>query len=227
MLEPDISDHIIPVLSKTTIDEISTAISSLSINDHTKSTDISVFKLPGGKQYQKNGKRLEETIKKNLIKFCPEYILNNISFNYKFNDNGNILVEYDVLFFSDSSKQKSIVSFEIKGVNNSTINDARLEQFIKQGNRQRQCLKNKFPEYNIYIYYCFVVGNLSKKESEKSDESEWTIITKPKISKHVDLDYKFLKKLKDNNFFILTGKSPRQCANNLILELKKIHKTTK
>ena len=192
------------------------------------------WKLPGGKKYQKDGVRLENAFYNGL----PKKIKNNISTNVKPRySNGNVIVEFDMIFQSNSSKR--IISFEIKGVNPNTINNLdRQQKLIAQAIRQKKYLEENFSDYKVDCVYCFVTGKIkneilkksepkpetnsdsdshSHSDSDSESESEWKSIT---IVKHNPLlDPEFIKKIKSNNIKVAIGETPQQCAKNALIML--------
>lgn len=183
-----------------------------------KNTTISMTdcKLPGGKRYQKDGGRLEKAFFNSL----PNKIKNNVSVNIKpMHPNGNAIVEFDMLYRSDSLKR--IISFEIKGANKKTIDSIeRQDKLIYQGLRQKKYLSETFENYTIDNIYCFVTGKNKDFEGKKnSDDSEWKCVISHEPKKTIDNE--FLKRLKQNGFFVAIGETPQHCVKKalFILEL--------
>jgi hypothetical protein len=172
------------------------------------------WKLPGGKKYQKDGVRLENAFYNGL----PKRIKSNISTNVKpRSSNGNVIVEFDMIYQSDSSKR--IISFEIKGVNPNTINNLdRQKKLIAQCIRQKKYLEENFSNYKVDCVYCFVTGKIKNEIIEEpKTESEWMSVTiaKPKSV----LDPEFVKKIKSNGVGVAIGETPQQCAKNALIML--------
>lgn len=173
--------------------------------------DKKIFKLPGGKRYQKDGDRLEKAFYNSL----PKNIKNKISVNIKPRySNGNVIVEFDMIYRSDSSKR--IVSFEIKGVNkHTTDNIERQNKLISQGLRQKKYLLENFSDYNIDIVYCFVTGiNKRTEETKINKDTEWKCVYSNEQKKSLDND--FLKKIKLNGINVAIGETPMQCAKKAL-----------
>lgn len=185
------------------------------------------WKLPGGKKYQKDGVRLENAFYNGL----PKRIKNNISVNVKPRyPNGNVIVEFDMIYQSDSSKR--IISFEIKGVNPNTINNLeRQRKLISQGIRQKKYLEENFSGYKVDCVYCFVTGKIKTSEiigqpeivEEPETSSEWKSVrivrTKPTVRAKPILDADFIDKIKLNGIGVAIGETPQQCAKNALLTL--------
>jgi len=157
--------------------------------------------LPKGRKYQKDGFRLENAFYKNL----PKTLFNKIILNYNpLNERGNIIIEFDRIFVSDSMKR--VISFEIKGINKNTIDEDRQINLINQCIRQRNYLSKKYSDYKIDCIYCFVTG-VVKIESE-----EWSSIDKNKYG----IDNEFIKSIKSNGFLYSFGETPKKCAKNAV-----------
>ena len=185
------------------------------------------WKLPGGKKYQKDGVRLENAFYNGL----PKKIKNNISVNVKPRyPNGNVIVEFDMIYQSESSKR--IISFEIKGVNPNTINNLeRQRKLISQGIRQKKYLEENFSGYKVDCVYCFVTGKIKTSEIVERPEiveqletpSEWKSVrivrTKPTVRAKPILDADFINKIKLNGIGVAIGETPQQCAKNALLAL--------
>ena len=184
---------------------------------HKKSDDVDYlnpnWKLPGGKKYQKDGVRLENAFYNGL----PKRIKNNISVNVKPKSNtGNVKVEIDMLYQSESTKR--VISFEIKGVNPNTINNLeRQTKLISQAMRQKTYLEENYSGYKTDCVFCFVTGNIKNKESVEDSGSEWK---SPTVSKSKPiLDLEFIKKIKSYGLNVAIGETPLQCAKNALLVL--------
>ncbi len=190
--------------------------SAFSKNPHLNETDFlnPNWKLPGGKKYQKDGVRLENAFYNGL----PKRIKSSISTNVKpRSSNGNVIVEFDMIYQSDSSKR--IISFEIKGVNPKTINNLdRQKKLIAQCIRQKKYLEENFSNYKVDCVYCFVTGKVKNEIVEKSEgNSEWVSVT---ITKQKPiLDPEFVKKIKSNGISVAIGETPQQCAKNALIML--------
>ena len=173
------------------------------------------WKLPGGKKYQKDGVRLENAFYNGL----PKRIKSNISVNVKPRyPNGNVIVEFDMIYQSDSSKR--IISFEIKGVNPNTINNLeRQRKLISQGIRQKKYLEENYSDYKVDTIYCFVTGKIKTSEiiEEPETNSEWKSVTVVRSKPILDPD--FIKKIKNNGIGVAIGETPQQCAKNALLTL--------
>jgi hypothetical protein len=168
------------------------------------------WKLPGGKRYQKDGVRLENAFYKGLPKKFQHCVTVNVKPKLP---NGNVVVEFDMIYQSDSSKR--IASFEVKGVNPRTINNLeRQKKLIEQGLRQKTYLENNYPDYKIDCIYCFVTGKIKDKIEEPISESEWRTVTITK-NKSV-LDNEFIKKIRANGISVAIGETPQQCAKNAL-----------
>jgi len=167
-------------------------------------------KLPGGKRYQKDGYRLEKAFYNSL----PKTIKKNISVNIKPRyPNGNVIVEFDMIYKSESSKR--IISFEIKGVNKHTTNDLeRQNKLISQALRQKKYLIENYSDYSIETVYCFVTG-VNKDSEEKCQTDEWKKVVSCDIKKSLDRD--FIKKIKQNNIAVAIGETPQHCAKKALL----------
>lgn len=173
------------------------------------------IKLPGGKRYQKDGDRLEKAFYNSL----PEKIKKNINVNVKpRHPNGNVIVEFDMIYKSDSSK--IIISFEIKGVNrNTTGNIERQNKLISQGLRQKKYLSDTYSDYKVETVFCFVIGNYKHtEENNSSSEDEWKKVSSYDIKKPLDGD--FIKKIKQNNIKIAIGETPQHCAKKALIMMK-------
>lgn len=174
------------------------------------------WKLPGGKKYQKDGVRLENAFYNGL----PKRIKNNVITNVKpKSSTGNVIVEFDMIYQSDSLKR--IISFEIKGVNPNTINNLeRQKKLILQGIRQKKYLDENFSGYKVDCVYCFVTGKIKnnyKTETDSDCKSEWKSVS---INKHKsNLDYDFIRKIKSHGLNVSIGETPQQCAKNALLML--------
>lgn len=182
---------------------------------HSNETDFlnPNWKLPGGKKYQRDGVRLENAFYNGLSKTIKSNISTNVQPRYS---NGNAIVEFDMIYRSDSSKR--IVSFEIKGVNSNTINNlVRQQRLIAQGVRQKEFLKKNFSDYTVDCIYCFVTGKIKNETIEESNTSEWVSVTivKPKPV----LDPEFIKKIKSKGISVAIGETPQQCAKNALIML--------
>ena len=173
------------------------------------------WKLPGGKKYQKDGARLENAFYNGLSK----RIKNNISVNVKpRHSNGNVIVEFDMIYQSDSSKR--VISFEIKGVNPNTINNLeRQKKLISQGLRQKIYLEENYSGYKVDCVYCFVTGKIKTFEinEESQINSEWKSVTTVRSKPILDID--FIKKIKTNGISVAIGETPQQCSKNALLML--------
>ena len=94
-------------------------------------------KLPGGKTYQKGGLRLEKAFCHNVPRKFQDHIKKNVVYR---NSEGNTAIEFDMIYSSE--REKKAVSFEIKGVNQDTINNIdRQKKIIEQGLRQKKFLQ--------------------------------------------------------------------------------------
>jgi len=167
-------------------------------------------KLPGGKRYQKDGDRLEKAFYNSL----PKTIKKNISVNIKPRyPNGNVIVEFDMIYKSESSKR--IISFEIKGVNKHTTDDLeRQNKLISQALRQKKYLIDNYSDYSIETFYCFVTGFNKDNEVMQKDD-EWKKVASGDIKKPLDRD--FIKKIKQNNIAVAIGETPQHCAKKALL----------
>lgn len=171
------------------------------------------YKLPGGKRYQKDGCRLEKAFYKTL----PSIIKKNVLINVKpLHSNGNAIIEFDMIYMSDSSKR--IISFEIKGVNKYTTNDTKRQtKLLEQGLRQKKYLIKNYADYNIDIIYCFVTGKTKEIEKKKISNGEWKTVTTLDSTK--SLDIKFVKNLKNNGIKVAIGESPSHCVKKALFIL--------
>jgi hypothetical protein len=169
-----------------------------------------INKLPGGKRYQKDGDRLEKAFFNSL----PKTIKKNISVNIKPRyPNGNVIVEFDMIYKSESSKR--IISFEIKGVNKHTTDDLeRQNKLISQALRQKKYLIDNYSDYSIETVYCFVTGFNKDNEVMQKDD-EWKKVASGDIKKPLDRD--FIKKIKQNNIAVAIGETPQHCAKKALL----------
>ena len=171
------------------------------------------WKLQMGKKPQKGGDRLEKAFYNSL----PKNIKNSISVNYKPRyPNGNVIVEFDMIYRSDSSK--IIISFEIKGVNKYTIdNRERQNKLISQGLRQKKYLSDTFSDYKVETIYCFVTGQNKSSDSDEKiskETTEWKSVNISNTKKK--LDNEFIKRIKQNNINVAIGETPLQCAKKAI-----------
>ena len=109
--------------------------------------------LPGGRVYQKAGSRLENAIYKNL----PEILKQNITKNHKVKkSNGDVLVEYDLLF----ENKNNIISFEIKGINTTVSNNEDYQKkLFSQAKRQMKYLDLIAPNKNKVCIFCLITDN--------------------------------------------------------------------
>lgn len=109
--------------------------------------------LPGGRTYQKAGSRLENAIYKNL----PDLLKQNISKNHKIKkSNGDILVEYDLLY----QNKNHIISFEIKGINSNVINNESYQnKLFSQAKRQIKYLDLISPNKKKLCIFCLITDN--------------------------------------------------------------------
>ena len=109
--------------------------------------------LPGGRIYQKAGSRLENAIYKNL----PGILKQNISRNHKIKkSNGDILVEYDLLY----QYKNHIISFEIKGINSNVINNENYQdKLFSQAKRQIKYLDLIAPDKKKLCIFCLITDN--------------------------------------------------------------------
>jgi hypothetical protein len=175
------------------------------------------WKLPGGDKYRKGGVRLENA----LFNALPKSMKNSVSLNVKpRHPNGNVIVEFDMLYQSDSSSR--IVSFEIKGVNPNTINNLeRQKKLILQGLKQKQYLEDNYPSYKVDAIFCFVTGKIKSCEivdnPETETDSEWKSVKIVKSKSMLDAD--FIKQIKLNGIHVAIGETPQQCAKNALLIL--------
>lgn len=206
------------------LDQLCLAKSTIYKQSHIDEADFlnPNWRLPGGKKYQQDGARLENAFFNSL----PTKIKNNISTNVTPKTSaGNIIVEFDMVYQSDSSKR--IIAFEIKGVNPYTINNLdRQEKLLAQGIRQKKYLEYNFPHYKIDCVYCFVTGKIrhetleefsSFSDFDSDSDFEWKTVA---ISKHKSiLDHEFVKNIKSNGVKVAIGESPQQCAKNALLML--------
>jgi len=170
------------------------------------------WKLPGGKKYQKDGARLETAFYNGLPKWIKKYFSVNVKPRH---DNGNVVVEFDMIYTSDSSKR--IISFEIKGVNPNTINNLeRQRKLISQGTRQKKWLSENYSDYKVDTIYCFVTGKIKTTEiiEESQTNSDWKSVTI--VRNKPNLDTEFIKKIKDNGICVAIGETPQQCAKNAL-----------
>jgi hypothetical protein len=184
------------------------------------------WKLPGGKKYQKDGARLETAFYNGLPKWIKKYLSVNVKPRYK---NGNVIVEFDMIYQSDSSKR--IISFEIKGVNPNTINNLeRQKKLLSQGIRQKKYLEENYSGYKIDCVYCFVTGKIKTSEiveefeiSEEETPSEWKFVKIPRTKSSSQtksiLDGDFINRIKLNGIGVAIGETPQQCAKNALFSL--------
>lgn len=150
--------------------------------------------LPCGRIYQKGGARLEQALYNCMPKTIKKHTIKN--FKPK-NKNGNIIVEYDILYIDNDE----IVSFEIKGINNKTSSCyKRQRRLINQAIKQQKYLENLYSTlYNkIKVVMCLVTG----------------LINEP-------IDQEFLNELTNNNIIVSIGQKPNDSLKNAILLLKK------
>lgn len=166
------------------------------------------FKLPGGRRYQRDGDRLEKASIKSFPKSLQRYLKTNVKPK---NDKGNVIVEFDVIYHCESSKE--IVSFEIKGVNKDTINNVvRQTTLLKQGLRQKKFLLDNYPGYTINTIYCFIMGKTKKEKT--SVKSEWNVVSH--IHKKCSIEQTFIKKLLDNGIKVAIGETPQHCIRKAL-----------
>lgn len=209
-------------LSDSSNDDSPILTCALMKTEITKRKDVKVidflnpdWKLPGGKKYQKDGARLENAFYNGLSK----RIKNNISVNVKpRHPNGNVIVEFDMIYQSDSSKR--VISFEIKGVNPNTINNLeRQKKLISQGLRQKKYLEENYSGYKVDCVYCFVTGKIKTFDinEESQINSEWKSVTAVRSKPILDID--FINKIKTNGISVAIGETPQQCAKNALLML--------
>jgi hypothetical protein len=146
--------------------------------------------LPGGRYYQKSGNRLELAI----YNYLPNSIKKNITKNYKLkNSNGNVLVEYDMLYENNNN----IISFEIKGINNKTsFNKHYFNKIIKQAERQVKYLDIIGGTKKKLVIYCLVTGD------------NYIMIDN-------DINPKLLDELTKMNILLCVGTTPNICINNI------------
>lgn len=177
------------------------------------------FKLAGGKKVQQNGHRVEMAFYKSLPKYLQKYISTNVTPK---DLSGNVILEFDMIY----QTLNTIVSFEIKGVNSTTINDScRQEKLILQGIRQKNFLEEKFPYRKIMCVYCFVTGtnktsNLPeptepKEQIDSENLIKWEVVSH-KLKDKVSLDSVFLKKLRDAGLYVAIGETPSKCAKSAV-----------
>jgi hypothetical protein len=190
--------------------------SDISISDsqyeyiETQNFLNSKWKLPGGKKYQRDGLRLENAFYNGLSKRIKNFISVNVKPKHP---NGNIIIEFDMIYKSESSKR--IISFEIKGVNPFTINNFdRQKKLIAQGVRQKNYLKDNYPDYKVDVIFCFVVGKNKKNiiitNDNNASNTEWKAVYNSR-SKYV-LDPEFIKNIKYNDINVAIGETPQECA---------------
>lgn len=144
-------------------------------------------KYKGGKKCQRGGMRLEtecfrvlpkpiqRKIEANVIvlaKTSQEFYNSDGSYSSEAFDSEdssddktiqrNLAVEFDMIYTSIIDKKK--ICFEIKGVNNTILqDDERIDTFIRQGKRQQEYLKNNYKDYDITCVFCFITGKTINK----------------------------------------------------------------
>jgi hypothetical protein len=150
--------------------------------------------LPGGRCYQKGGARLEKA----TFNCIPESIRKHIKQNLRpKKDNGDVIVEYDMLYVNDDQ----MVSIEVKGLNDKTSNcPDRQNKLLNQAIRQKKFLDETFLKKNIKIgvIFCFVTG---------------------KNSSIINQD--FIDELENHDIIVAIGTTPNETIKNSIIKLKK------
>ena len=126
------------------------------------------YLLPGGRCYQKDGERLEQAIYNCL----PDQIKEKTLTNLKPTNNGNIIIEYDMIYFNNNNN--TIISFEIKGLNQKTCNSVfRQKKLLTQVQKQKTFLESNIKKKDLTItcVLCFVTGNYNTQISQSFIDS--------------------------------------------------------
>ena len=165
------------------------------INYDAMVTDEQNESLVLGRSIQKGGKRLEQAVYNAL----PENIKLKTQLNVRHTDEfNNYIIEFDMLYINP--KKKSVISFEIKGVNEKTINDRdRQQKLIDQCLKQKEYLQQYYLNYTIKTILCFVTGYTNNDV----------------------IDERFIAIIRGNGIYVCTGKTPHRLANNALTELFK------
>ena len=122
-----------------------------STSDTYKHSKDCLKAFGGGKSFQKCGERLEKAI----YKCMPDAVKKYTKCNFKpIATNGDIIVEYDLLYYNKATK--TVVTFEIKGMNKYTCTNERKDKILEQLLNQQKNSRRLFENHTIYNVLCII-----------------------------------------------------------------------